>query len=469
MTGAGPGARGESTAAISSADRLGAMFQHWSSILQALPIGVYVVGMKGEVIHFNRHAEALWGQPPGDDRFGGALRVYWPDGRPLAPADSPLSRVIRSGEPLPDVEIVIERADGSRIDVLASIEPLRESDGAMLGAVTCFQDVTDVKRTRSRADRLDSWIRRVVDLSPVAMYVTDAQGKLLSCNPAAAQLWGRSPVIGEDLWCGSHRLFHPDGRPMPLETCPMAMALKGGEAPQGVEVIFERPDGHRGAFLAYPTLLHDSEGALMGAVNMLVDISDRKLAEERQKLLVDELNHRVKNTLASVQSLAAHSLRGGVEPVQMRERFEARLLALSNVHNQLAGRRWQDADLRVLAEDVLAPYRAHDRLTLAGEAVAVSAKTAIGLSMVLHELATNAVRHGALSSPSGHVLLAWTVASPDQLVLAWEEIGGPPVAPPTHQGFGARFIAGAIGGELGGRLEHIYPPEGVRCRIEAPL
>lgn len=467
MTGAEPLPTSRATAAT-SAQRLDAAFQHWSSLLEALPVGVYVCGLRGEVLRFNSRAVSLWGRPP-TDRFGGQLGVYWPDGRPVEKPDSPVGRVLSSGEGVGDVEAILERPDGSRIDILASMQPLRDSDGALLGVVTCFQDVSEVKQTRKRAIRLDSWVRRVVDLSPVAMYVTDPQGLLQSFNPAAVQLWGRTPVIGEDAWCGSHRLFHPDGRPMPLDTCPMAVALKGGEATQGLEVIFERPDGHRGAFLAYPTLLHDSEGALMGAVNMLVDISDRKLAEERQKLLVDELNHRVKNTLASVQSLAAHSLRGGVEPVQMRERFEARLLALSNAHNQLAGRRWQDADLRALAEDVLAAYLAQERLTLSGQALNVSAKTAISLSMVLHELATNAAQHGALSAPTGHVLLAWTVAAPDQLVLVWEEIGGPPVAPPTHQGFGARFIAGAIGGELGGRLEHVYAPEGVRCRIEAPL
>jgi len=454
---------------VSPADRLGAAFQHWNSILEALPIGVYVTGLDGEVIHFNRHAESLWGRMPNDDRFDGLLRVFWPDGRPLDRLDGPVNQVLGSGVAVRDVEVVIERPDGSRIDVLASIEPLRDGEGALLGAVTCFQDVTEVKRARSRADRLDSWVRRVVELSPVAMYVTDAEGRMLSFNPAAANLWGRTPVVGEDQWCGSHKLYHPDGRPMPPETCPMAMALKSGEATHGLEAIYERPDGHRGAFLAYPTLLHDAAGALLGAMNMLVDISERKQAEERQKVLVDELNHRVKNTLASVQSLAAHSLRGGVEPGRMRERFEARLVALSNAHNQLADRRWQDADLRALADDVLAPYRADHRISLDGEAVMISAKTAVSLSMVLHELATNAVKYGALSAPTGRLWVSWRRSGPGRLILEWREAGGPPVEPPSHHGFGARFIAGAIGGELGGQVEHEFARDGVRCRIETPI
>jgi PAS domain S-box-containing protein len=468
MTDAGVRTMGEA-AAGSPADRLGAAFQQWNSILEALPIGVYVTGLDGEVIHFNHHAETLWGRTPGDDRFSGQLKIFWPDGRSLERSESPVGQVLKSGAAARDVEVVIERPDGSRIDVLASLEPLRDGDGALLGVVTCFQDVTEVKRTRSRADRLDSWVRRVVELSPVAMYVTDADGRVLSFNPAAANLWGRAPVVGEDQWCGSHRLYHPDGRPMPLDTCPMATALKSGEAIHGLEAVYERPDGHRGAFLAYPTLLHDAAGGLMGAVNMLVDISDRKQAEERQKVLVDELNHRVKNTLASVQSLAAHSLRGGVEPDRMRERFEARLVALSNAHNQLADRRWQDADLRALAEEVLAPYRADHRITLDGDAVMVSAKLAVSLSMVLHELATNAVKYGALSVTPGRLSVSWRRGGADRLVLEWRETDGPSVPPPIRRGFGTRFIAGAIGGELGGQVEHEFAPDGVRCRIETPL
>jgi PAS domain S-box-containing protein len=453
----------------SSVDRLDVAFQHWNAVLESLPIGAYVCGVDGDVIHYNRPAEQLWGRAPGNDRFGGALHLYWPDGRPVEKGQSPVGQVLKSGAAVRDVEMIVERPDGSRIDVLGSIEPVRDASGVLIGAMTCFQDVTELKRTRSRADRLDSWIRRVVELSPVAMYVTDAGGRVLTFNPAATQLWGRAPVAGEDLWCGSHRLYHPDGRPMPLDTCPMAMALTSGEAIHGLEAIFERPDGTRGAFLAYPTLLHDSEGVLMGAVNMLVDISDRKQAEERQKVLVDELNHRVKNTLASVQSLAAHSLRGGVEPGRMRERFEARLVALSTAHNQLADRRWQDADLRALAEDVLAPYRADHRVALDGETVMISAKTAVSLSLVLHELATNAVKYGALSTTAGRLQVTWRRSGANRLVLEWCEADGPPVEPPTHQGFGARFIAGAIGGELGGRVEHEFLKDGVRCRIEAPI
>jgi PAS domain S-box-containing protein len=380
-----------------------------------------------------------------------------------------MADALRDGRAARDGEILIERPDGSRIDALVNIEPLRDADGAVVGAVNCFQDVTELKRSKARWKRFDTWVREVFERSPVAMYVTDPAGRVQSFNRAAAQLWGRKPVLGEDLWCGSYRLYHPDGREMPLETCPMAVALKSGEARQGLEAIYERPDGHKGAFLAYPTLLHDDEGKVAGAVNMLVDITDRKQAEERQRILVDELNHRVKNTLASVQSLAAHSLRGRLDPDAMRERFEARIVALSAAHNRLADRRWQDAELLGLAQDVLGPYCADHRVHLEGDPVTVSAPTAVSLSMVLHELATNAVKYGALSEPQGQLRLSWRRDGPSWLRLEWLEADGPRVAEPERQGFGTRFVARSVAGEMGGRIEHAFEPDGVCCRIEIPL
>lgn len=321
---------------------------------------------------------------------------------------------------------------------------------------------------RRRDENRDAWVRQVFDHSPVAIFSTDAAGWIQHANKAAAGLWGGAPVIGVARWCGASRLYYPDGRPMPLDACSLAMALKTGEATQGLEGILERPDGTRATCLAYPTLLRDASDKVVGAVNMLVDISDRKQAEDRQKILIDELNHRVKNTLASVQSLAAQSLRGAVPPQEMRERFEARVLALSKAHNQLADRHWRDANLLTLVENVLAPYSDHHRVVLDGGSVIVSARAAVTLSMVLHELATNAVKYGSLSTADGRLTVSWTEEG-EQFVLVWREQGGPAVSAPTAQGFGTRFITGSVASELGGRISLDFDPSGLNCRIDAPL
>lgn len=454
---------------------LQAAYGDWNALLERLPVGVYVCDGLGVVTHYNRRAAELWGRAPEPRdpaiRYCGSLRLHLPDGEPLPHEACPVVAVLATGEPARDLQVVVERPDGSRIDVLANVEPLLDAAGRVIGAVNCFQDVSGLKRAQREVQQRDAWIREVAAHSPVAIYWTDAKGRIASFNKAAAAMWGRAPVLGVDRWCGSHKLFHPDGRPMPLDDCPMAKALLTGQVGGPNEGVYERPDGTRGAFLAYPTLLRDRDSAMVGAVNMLVDISDRKAAEERQKLLLDELNHRVKNTLATVQSLAAHSLRGDGDPQQMRQDFEARLLALSNAHNELADRRWEDAELAVLAREVLAPYGSA-RLRLEGGPVTVPARTAVTLSMVLHELATNAAKYGALSAPEGRLTVRWKAeeeAGGRRLVLDWEEAGGPPVAPPSRRGFGTRFVDGAIRGELGGTIDLAFAPGGVRCRIEAPL
>ena len=331
------------------------------------------------------------------------------------------------------------------------------------------QDAATAAPARRRDENRDAWVRQVFDHSPVAIFSTDAAGWIQHANKAAAVLWGGAPVIGEARWCGASRLYYPDGRPMSLDDCALAKALKTGEATQGLEGILERPDGTRATCLAYPTLLRDATGEVVGAVNMLVDISDRKQAEERQKILIDELNHRVKNTLASVQSLAAQSLRGAAPAHEMRERFEARLVALSKAHNQLADRHWRDANLLTLAENVLAPYRDQSRVVLHGGQVIISARAAVTLSMVLHELATNAVKYGSLSTANGRLTVSWRTEDGERLVLVWREHDGPVVSAPTGQGFGTRFITGSVASELGGRISLDFNPAGLSCRIEAPL
>lgn len=118
----------------------------------------------------------------------------------------------------------------------------------------------------------------VIEALPVAIYTTDAKGLIDLFNRAAVQLWGREPDCGDESWCGSWRLYHSDGRPLPHDECPMACALKSGQAIHGEEAVAERPDGSRVTFLAYPTPMQNASGAIVGAVNMLLDVTDRKAA-----------------------------------------------------------------------------------------------------------------------------------------------------------------------------------------------
>src|SRR5215467_1944294 len=142
----------------------------------------------------------------------------------------------------------------------------------------------------------------LLEVLPVAVYTTDADGRIIFYNEAAAELWGRRPELGTSQWCGSWKLYRSDGRPLPHDECPMAIALKEGRPIRGVEAVAERPDGTRVPFIPYPTPLRDAAGNVVGAINMLVDVSERKQAETQQRILLNELNHRVKNNMQMLQS-----------------------------------------------------------------------------------------------------------------------------------------------------------------------
>lgn len=315
--------------------------------------------------------------------------------------------------------------------------------------------------------------RELLEALPAAIYTTDINGRITFFNQAAVDLWGRRPQSGSDQWCGSWRLYRMDGMPLPHDECPMAVALKENRPVRNVEAIAERPDGSRVPFMPYPTPLHDSSGALIGAVNMLVDTTHLKQAEQRQQVLINELNHRVKNTLATVQSIAAHSFRGQAES-HAHQWFEGRLLALSKAHDVLTCASWSGANLQDVVMQAVAPMCTLDenKFVIEGPPLQLAPPMALSLAMVIHELATNAVTYGAASVSAGQINISWSVNDMDganRLHLHWTESGGPAVFPPQHRGFGSRLIEHGLAHELGATVQLQFQTSGVVCEIDAPL
>ncbi|HEU4488381.1 MAG TPA: HWE histidine kinase domain-containing protein, partial [Actinomycetota bacterium] len=257
----------------------------------------------------------------------------------------------------------------------------------------------EVLRERAR----DRRFRQLLDALPAAVYTTDAAGRITFYNEAAAMLWGCRPELGKSEWCGSWRIFWPDGRPLPHDECPMAIALKENRAVRGAEAIAERPDGTRVPFIPYPTPLHDASGKLVGAVNMLVDITDRKRAEEQQALLIRELHHRVKNTLATVQAIMGSTARASNTIEEFQQSFTGRIVALARTHTSLAEDRSQSITVRDLLCSELDPYDdgTEHRLRLEGPPIRLPSTIALPLGMAIHELTTNAVKYGSLSVLGG--------------------------------------------------------------------
>jgi two-component sensor histidine kinase len=229
------------------------------------------------------------------------------------------------------------------------------------------------------------------------------------------------------------------------------------------------PDGSTAWWLSTKAPLRNAENEVVGLVGSSVDITDRRKAEAQRQLLVNELNHRVKNTLAVVQGLARQTFRDPAAIAQV-ESFEDRLTALSRAHNLLTDQNWASASLRDVVSDQVGEERWGERVLLEGPDTPLSPQVAVSLALVLHELCTNATKYVALSNGAGRVSITWT-KEPDRRVvkLRWAETGGPRVAEPARRGFGSRMIERALAAETGGRVALQYLPTGVVCDVEAPV
>lgn len=436
------------------------------AVFDTTPECIKIVAADGSLLEMNRAGLEMVGAASLDAVRGACVLDM------IAPEDRDAwkqrhDRVCRGERLSWSFDIIVKHGVRRHMETHAAPFPMPDGSTAHLGVT---RDITERRRDRQRLEESERRLRELLDALPAAIYTTDRNGRLTFYNQAAATLAGREPRLGEDSWCVTWRLHDADGTPIPHDQCPMAITLKQEEPVRGAEVVAERPDGQRVPILPYPALLRDAAGTMVGGVNMLVDISARKEAERRQKLLVNELNHRVKNTLATVQSIAAHTFRG-LADTPARQWFDARLMALSQVHDILNRENWEGANLGDIILQTLAPLGdpQRNRFTLHGPELRLPPGMALSVAMALHELCTNAAKYGALSEAAGQVAITWSAEPDHRLRFRWQESGGPPVRPPVARGFGSRLIERGLARELGGSARLTFPPSGVVCEIDAPL
>ena len=243
-----------------------------------------------------------------------------------------------------------------------------------------------------------------------------------------------------------------------------------------VEICCHRKDGSVFWAAVVVSPVRDGAGKVVQNFVSFVDVSKHWREEQRLGFLVDELNHRTQNTLATVQAIARQTLRGRADKDAV-DTFEGRILALSKAHGLLGSENWDAVRLRDLLDRILRPFGLEDRggarFSVEGPDVRLQPKAALTLAMVFQELATNAVKHGALSNgAAGHIDIAWLIESSphgERMRLRWQESGGPPVEAPGIKGFGSRLIEGGLAQDLGGEVRLDYDPAGVVCRIVMPL
>jgi PAS domain S-box-containing protein len=311
--------------------------------------------------------------------------------------------------------------------------------------------------------------RAIIDGTPECVKMVSADGRLLHMNPAGLVMVEADDfetVVEADVFaliCDEHR----DEWRRNHDRVVAGESLSWEFDIVGLKGTRRSMESH-----AVPLRLPDGSVAQLATTR---DVTDRRRAEERRQVLINELNHRVKNTLAIVQSLAQQTFKGSEVPAATRTAFESRLAALAKAHDLLTRESWEAAPLRAVVLQAVAPAWGGDsgRLEVEGPELWLNPQTSVAMTLAIHELATNAVKYGALSSEGGRVAVRWQVDEADKrgarLRFAWQESGGPPVSVPHSRGFGSRLIERSLAAELRGTVELDYRPDGVICTIDAPV
>jgi PAS domain S-box-containing protein len=457
-------------------------------------------------ISWSQQMFTLTGIEPDENKrnpFKAWLDVLHPDDR--EDMEWKVKQLPRTLEPL-TVECRIIRSDGSVRWLQMRGQSLTGTMGKPLRTVIVTLDITPSKETEVRERfllNLSDQIRDLVRPDDILMTVAEALGNHLGVTRV-----GYGEIDHATMMLTTLVDWHAEGMPYMVGRHPLTPfgSFVCEEMRAGRMIIIDdalsdpRVAHNVDVFIALQTIGNITvslvkEGELRAAlyvhhmakrpwtqseIELCRDVAERTWAaverarsDARQRLLINELNHRVKNTLATVQSVAAHSFRIG-DPNAGRAAFEARLFALSKTHDVLTRENWEGANLQDIVQEAMAPYTRDntERFKVVGEPLQLPPRIALPLAMALHELSTNAAKYGAFATESGEVIIEWAlirVEDGPRLVLKWTELGGPPVQPPTHKGFGSRLIERGLTRELGGTVDLDYRPSGLVCTVSFPL
>jgi PAS domain S-box-containing protein len=413
------------------------------------------------------------------------------------------------------IEISAVRRDGSEFPIELSITTAPVGDGESPVFIGFLRDISRRRAAEERLRRQAEETRLLFEVTSVASAGDSFEDVLRICLEAICRLtgWpvghalvmkpqGAAELVSTDVWheaapgdaaevrAATARTRFTAGTGLPgmiLQTGEPVWIPDAGANPNfhrkgvGVEAAFGFPIKGGGRILAvlefFANTAAPPDPDLLLTVRTLGEqvgrVIERKRTDSHQRLLVNELNHRVKNTLAIVQSIAAQTLKGEDVPPRVRRAFESRLAALAAAHDLLTTENWETASLRqVILKAGLGCGAGEGRMSAEGPDVRLQPKTAVSVAMAIHELCTNAVKYGALSTESGTAEVRWTIEGGDdarRLTLVWREQGGPPVTPPAQRGFGTRLIERGLAADLGGTARIDFHPEGVVCTVEAPL
>ncbi len=433
----------------------------------ATEYAILTMDMASSITSWNSGAERLLGYTEEEILGRDASILFWPDERGDGHLAIEMRRALAEG--CANNERWHQRKDGSRFFASGLLMPLKDEVGAVLGFSNIMRDRTAERAAEVALRKSEALARSLFDSSADCVKLMDLDGRLLEMNPPGQSLMeiDNFGLMRGQRWPS----MWPDAmRPEVNRALDEARAGR-------VARIYGCCPTSKGAnkwwdVQVSPVLGMDGKPQQILSVSR--DMTERRRAEEHRILLINELNHRVKNTLATVQAIAFQTWRAADVDPKVLATFEARLLALASAHDVLTKENWSGAHLRDIVELSLKPYTSGPgaRFDIVGPDVLLAPKAALAIAMALQELATNAAKYGALSRNYGRVGVHWGVVedpSAPRLRLRWTEMGGPPVPPPKQKGFGSRLIERSLGVELDGSAELEFLPTGVVCTIEAPL
>lgn len=432
-------------------------------LFAVLPAAIYMTDAKGLITYYNDAAAELWGCRPelGKSEFCGSWKLYWPDGRPMAHDECPMAVALRTGEPVRGAEAIAERPDGTRVPFVPFPTPRRDAAGQLVGAINMLVDISEHKRAQQDAQRLAA----IVESSDDAIVSKDLNGIITSWNAGAQRMFG---YTAEELVGKSVTTLIPAGRHD--EEPGILDRIKRGERVEHYETVRLRKDGSLIEVSLTVSPIRDATGKVIGASKIARDITERKEAQTRRDMLTQEIHHRTKNLFAVVQAVVSRSFADKATVKEAEVAVLSRLQSLAQTHVLLVDKDWQGADLGDVVRSEMAPYAG--RITVEGPRIALGPQAAQNFALALHELATNAVKYGALSHPRGRIHIGWRVFKPNghqQLTFNWQETGGPPVFAPNRRGFGSTVLEQVMAQYFDTAPAIEFAEDGVRYELSGSL
>lgn len=451
----------ETTQRIVAEQTLARTEERLSYALQAAGIiGTFDTDLRSNIVYSDCRFATMFSLDPEKGESGAPLSDYLAAIHPddVEQVSAGIQRAIATGEKCL-LEYRVTPKDGSIHWLEAHGQCLYDEAGKPWRMPGVAVDITQRKQAELASARLAA----IVESSDDAIISKDLNGIITSWNGGAEKLFGyrADEVIGKSI-----TILIPEDR---LDEEPNILArLRKGERIEHFETIRRRKDGEPIDISLVISPIRNQQGKIIGASKIARDISDRRAAEKLHRTLLREMTHRLKNNLSTVLAIARQSFHG--QETEDFRKFEARLLALSNGHNLITRETWDSADLRDVVAQLLTVHGGK-RFEIHGPDLRLSPKSALALTLALHELATNAAKYGALSVPKGRVVIDWKVEHENlpRLHFRWQERNGPLVSEPTRRGFGSQLIERALAFELKGEVRITYDPLGVLCEISAPL